>query len=242
VYNALLSFDPIYEKMTDPNQQVSYPVIVRFKKAGFMRFIGHLDWQALEQTIFLKAGLKLVVSEGPTHRLKFKTSPPTPVGVASNTELAYLNLAEAVYPDEVKRRLSSVCPEGIDMVSVSNAGLLPGKNPFGVIEACRYEVDPGSDIAESVLDAIYRTLDEIRTSEIPADADPDEMKPFWRRILELEKTENKIYLLVNQLEGFTFHAAKCASFIETRLGLPHYPLFSKLDYYRLKPNKKRLFA
>ncbi|MCX6644939.1 MAG: TIGR03936 family radical SAM-associated protein [bacterium] len=228
--------------MTDPNQPISYPVIVRFKKNGLMRFIGHLDWQALEQTIFLKAGLKLVVSEGPSHRLKFKTSPPTPVGVVSNTELAYLQLAEAVYPDEVKRRLASVCPDGIDMISVSNAALLPGKNPFGVIEACRYELDPGDDISEAVLDGIYCLLDEIKSAEFPVEADPVKVKPFWGRILELERNANKINLLVNQLEGVTFHAAKCASFLETSLGLAHYPLFTKLDYYRLKPNKKRLFA
>lgn len=228
--------------MTDPNQPKSYPVIVRFKKADLMRFIGHLDWQALELTIFLRAGLKLTVSEGPTHRLKFKTSPPTPVGVASNTELAYIKLAEPLYPTEVARRLAAVCPDGIFVALVMDATLLPVKNPFGVIEACRYELDPGIDTPSETIDGIYRLLVEIRSAEIPDDLDPEEVKPFWGRILDLERSENSIYLLVNQLEGVTFHAAKCAAFLESRLGLAHYPLFTKLDYYRLKPRAKRLFA
>lgn len=230
------------KNMTDPSQPKSFPVLIRFRKAGLMRFIGHLDWQALEQTMFLKAGLKPTVSTGPSKRLKFKTSPPTPVAVASNTELTYLRLAEAVYPAEVKRRLETACMEGIDIISVSDAALLPTKNPFGVIEACGYELNPGDDVTDSVFSEIRKILLEIQSGEIPIDTDPDDVKPFWGRILDIEQAEKKTHLLVKQMEGDTFHAAKCAAYLESRLGLVHYPLFTKLDYYRLKPHKKRLFG
>ncbi len=230
------------QTMTDPNQPVSFPIIVRFKKAGLMRFIGHLDWQALELAMFIKAGLKIVVSAGPSRRLKIKTSPPTPVAVASNTELTCIQLAHAIYPDEAKRRLIEVCPEGIDVVSVRDAGLLPKKNPFGVIEACGYELDPGNGIEKEVLEITMITLQEIRTGEIPDDVSREEVKQFWGRIIELSQNDDAIHLIVRQQEGNTFHAARCADYLEARLNLKHYPLFTKLDYYRLKPRVKKLFA
>jgi radical SAM-linked protein len=229
--------------MTDPNQAVSYPLLIRFAKTGLMRFVGHLDWQAMQMKIFLRAALPLSVGEGPTHRLKIKTSPPTPVGVGSQVEFTYLMLSDPLYPDEALRRLTPHCPQGIEILAVKDAGLLVRKNPFGTIEACGYRVDFGDDTPPGKIDAAL-TLLKLMTSSYennPEGLNPEDIKPFWGRISDLAHEGSAITLLAKQLEGETFHGAKCATFLQERLDLPHYPLFTKLDYYRLTPSKRRLF-
>jgi radical SAM-linked protein len=259
--------------MPDIGQQMTYPILIRFAKTGLMRFIGHLDWQALQQAMFLKAGLGIAVGEGPTHRLRMKTSPPTPVGVASRTELTYLLLADPLYPEEAARRLDAVCPDGIEVVAVKDAGRLARKNPFGTIEATLYDLDlgdraqdahgtqepsagcarhPGTERrmraarrdenADTRIQDVVSELERIRSAHPPDESEPDEFKAFWGRILEIEPVDGSIRLLALQREAETFHAAKCATYLEKHLSLPHYPIFTKLDYFRLKPSKRRLFA
>ncbi len=228
--------------MQSAGQDLNYPILIRFAKTGLMRFIGHLDWQALQQAMFLRAGLRIAVGEGPTKRLRMKTSPPTPVAVASLTELTYLMLGEPLYPDEAQRRLSKQCPDGIEIVKVLDAGRLARKNPFAAIAAAGYSVDFGSGLSESKRDEIVSELKRIKGDEPPDGFDPDGIGKFWGRILEIETGNGETRLLVKQLEGETFHGAKCAEYLEAKLGLPHYPIFTKLDYYRLKPSKRRLFT
>jgi len=227
--------------MSDGRSKILYPVLIRFAKTGFMRFVGHLDWQAMQQAIFLRAGLPLVTGEGPSHRLKIKTSPPTPVGVASLAEFTYVLLSEMVYPEEVKRRIGSQCPEGIEVMAVKDAGYLVRKNPFNTIEAASYTVELGEGVKEGQFVEVLKILERIAKEPVPLGIDEESVKQFWGRILEIEAEEERIKLLVLQKEGETFHAGRCASFLEKTLGLPHYPLFTKTDYYRLKPSKRRLF-
>jgi radical SAM-linked protein len=226
--------------MTDPNQPIAFPILIRFARTGLMRFIGHLDFQALQQAIFLRAGLKIVVGEGPTHRLRLKTSPPTPVGVESLCEFTYLLLTERIYPEEAERRLSEQCPDGIEIISVRDAGHLVRKNPLGAIEATGYSIDFGDDVGQSEIEAATQLLRQIKDGTPPENAEEDVSK-FWGRILEISPENGSPGLLALQREGETFHAARCADYLEKTLNLPHYPIFRKLDYYRLKPSRRALF-
>jgi len=228
--------------MTDPNQAINFPLLIRFTKDGLMRFIGHLDWQALQQSIFIKAGFKIAIGDGPTHKLKLKTSPPTPVGVESNTELTYLSLAEALYPDEAQRRLGSVCPDGISVVFCRDAGHLMRKNPFSKIEACSYSVNFGDGISDDQLRDASELLNTSVGETPPDGTDPEDVKKFWGRIHEVDLVDGKLNLFVKQMDGDTFHAAQCASFLEKQIELPNYPIFTKLDYFRLTPSKRKLFS
>lgn len=223
-----------------PNQ-ILYPVLIRFAKTDLMRFVGHLDWLNIQQTMFLRAGIPVGTGDGPTHRLRMKTSPPTPVGVESFAEFTYLLLSSAIYPDEIQRRLAEHCPEGIKIISVRDAGYLLRKNPFVTIEAASYMINPGNDISETTYADILAELETIKSGKPPNNIDYEELKPFWGRILEISNDGASISLIVDQREAFTFHGAKCASYLMSKLRLPHYPIFTKLDYYRLKPSKRRLF-
>jgi radical SAM-linked protein len=224
--------------MTD--QSLAYPLLIRFAKAGLMRFVGHLDWQTMQHAMFLRAGFPLAQGEGPTHRHKIKTSPPTPVGVASFTELAYIQLSETLYPDEAQRRLSAHCPMGVEVLAAKDAGFLVRKNPFGTIEAAGYSLDLGDTTPEETAKT-FDLLTSMKSDPVPDSVDPDTVKPFWGRIVELNIEKNKISLLADQREAFTFHGAKCATYLQETLDLPHYPLFTKEDYYRLKPSRRKLF-
>jgi radical SAM-linked protein len=227
--------------MINTSDPLTFPILIRFEKAGLMRFIGHLDWQALQQAMFLRAGFKIKVGAGPTRKLKLKTSPPTPVGVSSRCEYTYLVLDEHLYPDEARRRLSMHCPDGVEVLEVKDAAHLAKKNPFGVIEATSYGIEFGDGLTGSHIEGIASTLNMIRSDDPPDGTEPDKVKGFWGRIIELDNSNSVMNLFAVQREGETFHAAKCASFLEEQLDLPHYPIFTKLDYYRLKPSKRALF-
>jgi radical SAM-linked protein len=226
--------------MTDPNQQIFYPLLVRFEKAGMMRFVGHLDWLAMQQAMYLRAGLPMGKGEGPTQRMKIKTSPPTPVGVASRAEFTYVMLSEPVTPEEAGRRLESHCPEGVGVIYVKDAGFMIRKNPFATIEASEYTVDFG-DVSEEKMGKIVELLNIMKSNEVEEGVEKEEVKGFWGRIMEIERADGRVRLLVWQMEGDTFHGAKCALYMEKRLGLEHYPMFVKMDYFRMKPSKRKLY-
>ncbi len=227
--------------MNDPNQSLTFPLLIRFRKVGLMRFVGHLDWQALQMAIFRKAGIDVATGHGPTKKIKIKTSPPTPVGVESNVEFTYLQLSEQLYPKEAARRILDVCQDGIELVSTMDAGLLPGKNPFGKIAACSYTVS--FDGAErAIIDKVEATLETIRQGDPPSDVPFESIKKFWGRIYEIEREGPSFKLFVKQEEGDTFHGAQCAEYLVNEAGLSGWPIFRKVDYFRLKPSKKKLFG
>ena len=227
--------------MSTVDRNIYHPLLIRFARTDLMRFIGHLDWVALQQSIFLRSGFKLSQSPGPTKRIVIKTSPPTPLGTASMAEFTYVQLVDHIYPEEAARRMSGHCPDGIRVMYCRDAALLKRKNPFGSIEAAMYSLDLGSDSDASSFELVMSALEKIRSGEIPDGMDPDEIKGFWGRILEIDRDADCINLLCPQVEGKAFHATKCAQFLQDTLGIPHFPIFTKLDYYRLAPSKRRLF-
>lgn len=227
--------------MTDPNQPIAYPLLIRFARTGMMRFVGHLDWIALQQVMFLRAGFGIAIGEGPTRKLKLKFSPPTPVGVATRTEFTYLVLTERIYPEEAIRRLQEQCPDGIEVLTVMDAGYLLRKNPFGKIEATSYTVDFGEGVTEKNIADISEALENIAGGPVPEGLDPKDVKGFWGRILEIRQDNDVFELMCLQKEGDTFHAAKSAAFLLETLDLPHYPIYTKLEYLRLTPSRKKLF-
>jgi len=189
--------------------------------------------------MYLKAGLPIVIGEGPTKKLRIKTSPPTPVSVASEVEFTYILMAERIYPDEVARRLNSICPEGISVMAVSDAGHLARKNPFGKIEAASYVLNFPWTLSGELPDSISETFRAIIENRLDNEPETD---GFAGRILEFSRTEEGYKLMTLQREGDTFHGAKCASYLENKFSLPGYPQFTKTHYYRLKPTMRRLFS
>lgn len=228
--------------MNNQPQDVLFPILIRFSKTGLMRFIGHLDWLALQEVIFLRAGLSISQSLGPTKRLKIKCSPPTPVGVASKCEYTYLQLTGRIYPDELARRLNAQCPDGIDVLYCLDAGQLKVKNPFAALEAVEYSLETGVDTPENEIGRIFDLLAEIKNSPPPEDIEPESVKQFWGRIIELNRAESPIKILAHQSEGKAFHAAKCAGFLQERLELRNYPIFTREEYFRLTPQSRKLFT
>ena len=197
MYNALPSAKTLAIIMTDPNQPVLYPILIRFAKTGLIRFVGHLDWQGMQHAIFLRAALAMGVGKGPSHRLKIKTSPPTPVGVGSMVELSYLLLTEPIYPDEAARRISNHCPDGISVVAAKDAGI-GSKNPFGRIEATNYKIELGKGVSEETIGRVVEMLQSMKDNPTPEDADKDEIKPFWNRIIEISTDNGQITLMADQ--------------------------------------------
>jgi hypothetical protein len=126
------------------------------------------------------------------------------------------------------------------VVVAKDAGHLARKNPFGTIEATEYLVEFGQGVDSSRFKEALALLERMGP-ESPPETEAEDIEKFWGRVLSVDVANGSVRLMALQREGETLHGAHCASFLEKRLSLPHYPVFTKLDYYRLKPSRRRLF-
>ncbi len=98
---------------------------LRYARRGPMRFMGQLEVIRLYSRAVRRAGIPIRYSQGftPLPRIKFGPSPP--VGVASEAEYVDLDLTRSLPEEEVKRRMGSALPEGIEVLSVES---IPAKS------------------------------------------------------------------------------------------------------------------
>jgi radical SAM-linked protein len=92
-------------------------VRVRFKKAGDLRLVSHLDLMRSLERVLRRAALPFRMTEGfhPTPRLVLAQS--LPLGVVGHREVAELELIQEMDPDEVLARLRAQAPPGIEFLS-----------------------------------------------------------------------------------------------------------------------------
>jgi hypothetical protein len=106
---------------------------IRFAKVGRSAFLGHLDLVRLLARSFRRADLPLAVTRGFSPKPRISFGPALGLGVPSLGELIDVDLEHVVPgvpswqasdgrrselpPDEVRERLASVCPPGIEIQS-----------------------------------------------------------------------------------------------------------------------------
>jgi radical SAM-linked protein len=97
---------------------VRHKVRIHFRKAGDLRLVSHHDLLRCFERMLRRAGLAFQSSHGfnPRPRLVFALS--LPLGVVGRDEVADLELREDVDPDEVRARLTSQCPAGLEILAV----------------------------------------------------------------------------------------------------------------------------
>src|SRR5690606_26194989 len=107
---------------------------IRFAKVGRAAFLGHLDLVRLLARTLRRADLPLAMTRGFSPKPRMTFSPALGLGVPSLGELVDIDLEHApvglrtweatpesprieLSPDEVRERLASVCPPGIELES-----------------------------------------------------------------------------------------------------------------------------
>lgn len=97
-------------------------IIASFYKHEQVMFVSHLDMQRLFQRAFRRADLPLAYSNGfnPHPLLSFATA--LSVGYTSDCEYFDVMLSEYVSPEDFKRRVNAVLPQGVHIVDAVDAG------------------------------------------------------------------------------------------------------------------------
>lgn len=112
-------------------------VRLRYAKRGRLRFASHRDFSRAFERALVRAGTPTAYSSGfnPHPRISYAGAAPT--GAASEAEYLEVGLASPCEPEDLRRRLDEVLPEGLDIVEAVTAG--PG-SLADRLEASRWEV------------------------------------------------------------------------------------------------------
>ena len=95
---------------------------VRYAKRGRARFTSHRDFGRAFERALRRAGVPMAYSSGfsPHPRISYANASPT--GAASEAEYLEIALVEHCDPDRVRAALDAALPDGLDVLTVVEAG------------------------------------------------------------------------------------------------------------------------
>ncbi len=98
---------------------------IRYAKRGRLRFASHRDFSRSFERALVRARIPMAYSSGfnPHPRISYAGAAPT--GAASEAEYLEIGLASEADPDDVRRRLDTSLPPGLDVLEVVVA--VPGQ-------------------------------------------------------------------------------------------------------------------
>ena len=191
------------------------PVRLWFKKDGLAVYISHLDMNRCMTRAVRRADIPLWYTEGFNPHPYMTFLMPLPLGQSGMKEPLDIRIEGEMSFGEIKKRLNSVMPEGIEIVDVAKPEHKPNE-----IDAAEYEIDlyfENQDKAESfsdgaakiieggVLNAEKRSKKGIKTVNIcelirTFDVSYSENKVFVKTVLAAGNTVNlNAELLINAL-------------------------------------------
>lgn len=113
-------------------------VRIWFKKSGLAVYISHLDMNRCMTRAVRRAEIPLWYTEGFNPHPYMTFLMPLPLGQAGLREPLDIRIEEDMTFDEIKNRLNSVMPEGIEIVAVEEP-----KNKPNEIAAAEYDIEAG---------------------------------------------------------------------------------------------------
>jgi radical SAM-linked protein len=111
--------------ITASNKTIS--VLVKFKVRGSLRFLSHAEMVRVFQRACVRAGIKVLYSEGFNPRLKLSLPLPRSVGIEVDDDLLCFRIEISIETQEsdlctlVKTRLSEQLPDGFELLTVRTA-------------------------------------------------------------------------------------------------------------------------
>jgi len=113
--------------------------VIKFSKEGVIRYISHLDLLRLFKRSFKRVGIKLQHSQGFNPHPKMSFAQPLSLGYSSSAEYLEFETTEPYPVEEIRNKIATVMPEGIDILSCSE---LPaeGKTLAEQTEYADYEI------------------------------------------------------------------------------------------------------
>ena len=191
------------------------PVRLWFKKDGLAVYISHLDMNRCMTRAVRRADIPLWYTEGFNPHPYMTFLMPLPLGQSGMREPLDIRIEGEMSFGEIKKRLNSVMPEGIEIVDVVKPEHKPNE-----IDAAEYEIDLWFEDAEKaqafsvgsakiieggVLNAEKRSKKGVKTVNLcelvrTFDASSAENKVFVKTVLAAGNTVNlNAELLINAL-------------------------------------------
>lgn len=134
--------------------------ICRYRKGEQVRWISHLDVKRTLERAMRRAELPLALTQGHNPHPKLSLGPPLPLGATSDAEMVTLHLTETLDPDQLKQRLNSQSPPGLEVLTVWAVPTYRKKETLGEIDVAEYMVTvTGGVDAEAVRAEVRRLLD-----------------------------------------------------------------------------------
>ena len=133
------------------------PVRLWFKKDGLAVYISHLDMNRCMTRAVRRADIPLWYTEGFNPHPYMTFLMPLPLGQAGMKEPLDIRIEGEMSFGEIKKRLNSVMPEGIEIVDVAKPEHKPNE-----IDAAEYEIDvwlENGGAAESFSEGASRIID-----------------------------------------------------------------------------------
>ena len=128
-------------------------VLLKLRKGDRVKYLSHLDLIRAFELALRRARIPVAYSLGFNPRPRMSFGPAVGVGVTSDDERIALELASAEEPSEIRERLNSQLPDGIEVLSAEAVGEspLPGPNAsqFRIAVLCGGECSP-ADVARAV--------------------------------------------------------------------------------------------
>lgn len=129
--------------------------LITFRKAGRLRYLGHLDVVRAFDRAIRRAKLPVAYSQGFSPHTLLSFAMPLPVGVAGEGELAGLELAHEWDPRAVYKSLSRQLPAELGIVGVQMMQKTK-RSPFADLTGADYQADFVEIEAEALAGAVER--------------------------------------------------------------------------------------
>ncbi len=100
------------------DERPRYRYRARFEKRGRLKFLGHLDLVRMLLRALRRARVDLVYTRGFNPKPKVSFGPALSVGLTSEGEYMDFETWERIDPDELRRRVQSMLPNGLRFVTV----------------------------------------------------------------------------------------------------------------------------
>lgn len=170
---------------------------IKFRKNGFMKFIGHLDVMRYFQKAIRRAEIPIKFTEGYSPHMIMSFANPLGVGLTSDGEYFDIELTEPIASCEAVRRLNEQMVEGMEVVSFVEIPDDKKSKGMSIVAGADYlsSVRCGElpENWEEKLDGFY-AQSEIRIVKATKKSEKEvDIRPM---IYDLKVQDQKIYMLV----------------------------------------------
>jgi radical SAM-linked protein len=126
----------------------------RYKIHGNVRFLSHQESFRAVGRALIRGGLNLIYSQGYNPRLKMSLPLPKSVGLASEDELFYAQIAaDGTTEKEIYKNITAQLPDGFSLIELA---IHKGRMSFRSVEA-EYEVQ----MSEQEIEIVSATIDKL---------------------------------------------------------------------------------